>query len=243
MGIPTLGCDCRVCNSTDPHDIRTRPSVLIQYTGHDVLIDTTPDFRAQALREKLKKIDAVLYTHAHADHVLGLDDLRPFSFRRTDKIPLYADELAAIKIRQMFDYTFDDHATYATKARVTMNVLNGPLELFGATFLPLRLVHGDHDITGFRFGAAAYLTDFSAIPSETLEQLRGLDVLFLDALRRRPHPSHSSLENSLKLVEQIAPQRAFFTHMSHDLAHEETNQSLPQYIRLSHDGLKLEFAI
>ena len=243
MGVPTLGCDCEVCTSSDPHDNRTRPSILITYSGNDVLIDTTPDFRTQALREKLKKIDAVFYTHAHADHILGLDDLRPFSFKRPDKLPLYADEKTASSITRMFGYTFDNLVTYATKARVSMNILRGPVELFGATFSPLKLIHGDHEINGFRFGSAAYLTDFSAIPPESLEQLHGLDILFLDALRHKPHPSHSNLENSLGLVAQISPRRAFFTHMSHDLAHEETNRSLPPHIRLSYDGLKLEFEI
>jgi phosphoribosyl 1,2-cyclic phosphate phosphodiesterase len=243
MGVPTIGCDCKVCTSPDVRDRRTRPSVLLEYGGHVVLIDSTPDFREQALREKIKRLDAVLYTHAHADHILGLDDLRPLTFKREQKLPLYADEATAGIIERMFAYVFDPESTYSTRPQVTLHRLNGKLDLFGTTFLPLQVFHGDSPITAYRFGSAAYLTDFSSIPESTLAVLNGLDVLFLDALRKRPHPTHSSLEESLKVVEKLAPRRAFFVHMSHDLGHEETNRSLPDHVRLAHDGLKLEFEI
>ncbi|HET9743163.1 MAG TPA: MBL fold metallo-hydrolase [Terriglobales bacterium] len=243
MGVPTIGCDCKVCRSEDPRDRRTRPSVLLEYAGHAVLIDSTPDFREQALRERIRRLDAVLYTHAHADHILGLDDLRPLTFKREQKLPLYAEEATARIIEQMFAYVFDPASTYATRPQVTLHRLNGKLELFGATFHPLRVMHGDAPITAYRFGTAAYLTDFSTIPDETMTALQGLDVLFLDALRRRPHPTHSSLDHSLELVKKLQPARAFFVHMSHDLGHEETNQMLPPNVRLAHDGLKLEFEI
>jgi phosphoribosyl 1,2-cyclic phosphate phosphodiesterase len=243
MGVPTIGCDCKVCRSQDPHDRRTRPSVLLQFNDRVVLIDTTPDFREQALREKITRLDAVLYTHAHADHILGLDDLRPLTFRHQNKLPLYADDSTAKIIERMFSYAFDPNSTYATRPQVQLHRLNGSLELFGATFLPLKVMHGDFEVTGYRFGSAAYLTDFSTIPDVTMEQLRGLQVLFLDALRHRPHPTHSSLEESLKIVEELKPQHAFFVHMSHDLGHEETNRTLPPHVRLAHDGLKLELEI
>ena len=242
MGVPTIGCDCRVCTSSDPHDRRTRPSILLEYGDSAVLIDSTPDFREQALREKIRRIDAVLYTHAHADHILGLDDLRPLTFRR-DKVPLYADDQTASIIERMFSYVFDPESTYSTRPQVTLRRLNGALDLFGAKFIPLRVLHGDTEITAYRFGSAAYLTDFSSIPETTMAMLDGLDVLFLDALRRRPHPTHSSLEESLKIVEKLNPKRAFFVHMSHDLGHEQTNRSLPEHVRLAYDGLKLEFEI
>ena len=243
MGVPTIGCDCKVCTSSDARDRRTRPSVLLEYGGHTVLIDSTPDFREQALREKIKRLDAVLYTHAHADHILGLDDLRPLTFRREQKLPLYADDDTAKIIERMFAYVFDPASSYATRPQVTLHRLNGALDLFGAKFQPLRILHGDSPITAYRFGTAAYLTDFSTIPEPTMQALRGLDVLFLDALRRRPHPTHSSLDESLKIVEELKPARAFFVHMSHDLPHEETNRGLPENVRLAHDGLKLEFEI
>src|SRR5207302_5436746 len=191
MGVPTIGCDCKVCTSQDARDRRTRPSVLIEYGGHAVLIDSTPDFRQQALREKIKRLDAVLYTHAHADHILGLDDLRPLTFKREHKLPIYADEATAKIIERMFAYVFDPESTYSTRPQVTLHRLNGALELFGAKFQPLKVFHGDSEVTGYRFGAAAYLTDFSSIPEPSMSALHDLDVLFLDALRRRPHPTHS----------------------------------------------------
>jgi len=243
MGVPTIGCDCAVCTSPDPRDRRTRPSILVEYGGHSVLIDTGPDFREQALREKIHHVDAVLYTHAHADHILGLDDLRPLSFRHSDRIPLYADEGTAAVIETMFRYTFDDEITYATKAQVTMNRLNGPLNLFGAVFERIPVMHGAIEISGFRFGNAAYLTDMSSIPESSMARLSGLDILFLDALRRRPHPTHSNLENSVELAKTLAPARTLFTHISHDLGHEETNNMLPANMQLCYDGQKLEFEI
>lgn len=243
MGVPTIGCNCRVCTSTDPHDHRTRPSVLVQYDGRSILIDTTPDFRQQAIREKITRLDAILYTHAHADHILGLDDVRPISFKSESKIPLYAQEKTAEAVESIFRYIFDANYKYGGIARVEMKRINGSLELFGARFEPVKVVHGEAEIHGFRFGSAAYLTDFSAIPEESKARLRGLDILFLDALRHRPHPTHSTVANSLSLVEELQPRRAFFTHISHDLPHEETNRNLPEHVRLAHDGLKLEFEI
>ncbi len=243
MGVPTIGCNCKVCTSSDARDRRTRPSIMLEYGGHAVLIDSTPDFREQALREKITRLDAVLYTHAHADHILGLDDLRPLTFKREQKLPLYADDNTARIIERMFAYVFDPESTYSTRPQVTLRRLNGALDLFGAKFQPLKVLHGDSEITAYRFGTAAYLTDFSSIPELTLAALEDLDILFLDALRRRPHPTHSSLDESLKVVERLSPKRAFFVHMSHDLGHEETNASLPAHIRLAHDGLKLEFEI
>jgi len=244
MGVPTIGCDCRVCTSADPHDQRTRPSVLVEYDGRSVLIDTTPDFRQQAIRAGISRLDAVLYTHAHADHILGLDDLRPLTFRRgNSKIPLYAHEPTAQTLRSVFRYIFEADYKYGGLAQVEIHHITAPLELFGARFEPVKVMHGDAEIHGYRFGSAAYLTDFSEIPAESLPQLTGLDILFLDALRHKPHPTHSTLENSLRLVEELKPRRAFFTHISHDLPHAETNQSLPAHVRLAHDGLKLEFEI
>ncbi len=244
MGVPTIGCECRVCTSEDPRDRRTRPSILLEYDGHHVLIDTTPDFREQAIRERVRHLDAVLYTHGHADHILGLDDLRPLSYRcRAGKIPLYADEVTGQRLRAMFRYIFENSYKYGGIAQVELHAIDGPLELFGAVFQPVTVLHGDASILAFRFGQAAYITDFSEIPEESLGKLEGLDILFLDALRRKPHPTHSSVENSLRIVELLKPKRAFFTHICHDLGHEETNATLPPHVRLAHDGLKLEFEI
>jgi phosphoribosyl 1,2-cyclic phosphate phosphodiesterase len=257
MGIPTLGCDCEVCKSavspapglppSKPQNRRTRPSVLVSYTHHHVLIDTGPDFHAQAIRENIRRLDAVLYTHGHADHILGMDDLRPLSFHNSPTLPLYADEPTADTIERVFDYTFRKDRRYPTSARVTLNRISSEpgthIDLFGATFLRVPVTHGRDTITGYRFGLAAYLTDLSGIPAESLPLLADLDILILDALRREPHPTHSTLENSIALVEQLKPRRAFFTHMSHDLDHAATDAILPPHIRLAYDGLQLHFDI
>lgn len=243
MGVPTIGCTCAVCHSADPHDRRTRPSVLIEYGGKFVLIDTTPDFREQAIREKITQIDAVLYTHTHADHILGLDDLRPLSYHRSGKIPLYARPEAAEFIRNMFRYIFDADYKFGGLAQVELRGIDGALELFGAKIVPVPVIHGDAEIFGYRLGSAAYLTDFSAVPESSLELLQGLDVLFLDALRYKPHPTHSTVEHSLEIADRVGAKRVFFTHICHDLPHAETNAKLPPHVRLAHDGMKLEFEI
>jgi phosphoribosyl 1,2-cyclic phosphate phosphodiesterase len=254
MGVPTLGCDCAVCISAmapdgDPHNRRTRPSVLISWSGHNVVIDTGPDFHAQAIRAGIRHLDAVLYTHGHADHVLGMDDLRPLSFHNAGGLPLYADEPTAATIERIFAYTFptDSEDRYPTSARVTLHRLSSEagaeVVLFGARFQRIPVVHGRNTITGYRFGSAAYLTDLSDIPAESIPLLAGLDILILDALRRQPHPTHSTLQNSVALVERLKPRRAFFTHMSHDLDHAATNAALPPHIRLAYDGLQLTFDI
>jgi phosphoribosyl 1,2-cyclic phosphate phosphodiesterase len=244
MGVPTIGCDCAVCHSTDPHDRRTRPSVMVTYSGRHILIDTTPDFREQALREKITHVDAVLYTHTHADHLLGIDDLRPLSFaHKPGRLPLYATADAAEFMRNMFRYIFEANYKFGGLARVELLPIDGPVELFGTRVEPVTVIHGETPILGFRFGSAAYLTDHSDVPAETMEKLRDLDILFLDALRHTPHPTHSTVEQSLKIVDEVKPNRAFFTHICHDLPHEATNAALPPHVRLAYDGMKLEFEI
>ncbi len=244
MGVPTLGCDCAVCHSSDPHDRRTRPSVMIEYAGKVVLIDTAPDFYAQAIRERIARVDAVFYTHTHADHILGIDDLRPFSYRhKPAKLPLYMRPDAAAFLRKMFSYIFDADYKFGGLPQLELRPIDGPVELFGARFEPVRLIHGEAEICGFRFGSAAYLTDHSEIPQASLRQVEGLDVIFLDALRHKPHPTHSTVENSLRIVSQVKARRGFFTHICHDLPHEATNASLPPHVRLAYDGMKVEFEI
>ncbi|MGA7906937.1 MAG: MBL fold metallo-hydrolase [Candidatus Sulfotelmatobacter sp.] len=244
MGVPTLGCDCAVCRSSDPHDRRTRPSIALQFGGKAVVIDTSPDFYLQALREGLARVDAVFYTHTHADHILGIDDLRPLSYRhKPGKLPLYARPDAAAFLRKMFTYIFDADYKYGSLPQLELRPIDGPVELFGTRFEPVRLIHGESEIYGYRFGSAAYLTDHSEIPEPSFDQLQGLDVLFLDALRHKPHPTHSTVENSLRIVERLKPKRAFFTHICHDLGHEATNATLPRQVRLAYDGMKVEFEI
>jgi len=243
MGVPTIGCDCAVCHSFDPRDRRTRPSILVEYGGKAVLIDTTPDFREQAIRERIRHLDAVLYTHTHADHILGIDDLRPLTFHKPNKLPLYARPEAAEFIRNMFRYIFDANYKFGGIAQVELKTFTGTIDLFGARFEPVTVIHGETEIDGFRFGRAAYLTDHSEVPEASFAQLQDLDILFLDALRYKPHPTHSTVEASLRIVERLRPKRAFFTHICHDLPHEATNASLPPNVKLSYDGMKLEFDI
>jgi phosphoribosyl 1,2-cyclic phosphate phosphodiesterase len=244
MGVPTIGCDCAVCRSLDPRDRRTRPSVMITYNGRHVLIDTTPDFREQALRERITQLDAVLYTHTHADHILGIDDLRPLTYRhKPRKMPLYATPRNCEFLRNMFRYIFEAEYKFGGLPLVELRPIEGAVELFGARFEPLTVIHGETPILGFRFGSAAYLTDHSEVPAETLAKLQDLDILFLDALRYKPHPTHSSVEQSLKIVDEVKPKRTFFTHICHDLPHEATNAALPSGVQLAFDGMKLEFEI
>ena len=254
MGVPTLGCDCAVCRSAvspdgDPHNRRTRPSIRLAYNDHVVLIDTGPDFHAQAVREGIRRVDAVFYTHPHADHVMGFDDLRPLSFCVKGNLPIYADEATASAIERIFAYTFDTDSTdrYPTSARVELHRLDptpgAGVDLFGASFRRIPVTHGRQQITGYRFGSAAYLTDMSDLPEESIPLLQNLDILILDALRHAPHFSHSHLEKSIAFVEKLKPRRAFFTHMSHELDHAATEAALPPHIRLAYDGLQLTFEI
>ena len=241
MGVPTLGCDCAVCTSKDLHDRRTRPSVMIEYAGKVILIDTSPDFYTQAIREKITRVDAVFYTHTHADHILGIDDLRPFSYRhKPEKLPLYARPDAAAFLRKMFSYIFDAEYKYGGLPQLELRPIDGPVEVFGARFEPVRLIHGEAEIYGFRFGNAAYLTDHSDIPEASIAKLQNLDVLFLDALRHKLHPTHSTLANSIETALRIKAQRTFFTHMCHDIPHAATEATLPPGIHLAYDGLEIE---
>jgi phosphoribosyl 1,2-cyclic phosphate phosphodiesterase len=241
VGVPTIGCDCAVCTSADPRDQRLRPSILVSYAGRNVLVDTTPDFRTQALRARIQHLDAVVFTHSHADHVMGLDDVRPFNFRQKSRIPIYAAAPAMTAIQRAFPYIFDMSQRETHVPKLDPELIGGtPFDLFGLDWIPVPVLHGTQTILGFRFGRAAYLTDHSAIPESSLELLRDLDVLFLDALRYKPHPTHSTVEQSIRTVESLQPARAYFTHICHDLGHERAESLLPPNIRLAYDGLEIE---
>jgi phosphoribosyl 1,2-cyclic phosphate phosphodiesterase len=240
VGVPTIGCHCDVCSSADPRDNRLRPSILVSYEGHNVVIDTGPDFRYQALRAGIQRVDAILFTHSHADHIMGLDDVRPFNFRQKERIPIYANEPTMANIQRCFQYVFNSDKRESNIPQLDVNLLDGAaVNVFGLDFLPVPVLHGTQTILGFRFGAAAYLTDHSDIPEASLDRLRGLDVLFLDALRYKPHPTHSTVARSLQVVERVAPRRTFFTHICHDLGHARAESMLPPHVRLAYDGLEI----
>lgn len=245
MGVPTLGCNCAVCTSSDPRNTRSRPSIAVRWPNGAVVIDTGQDFRCQALREGIRHIDAVLYTHAHADHILGMDDLRPLSFKHPTGLPIYADVATSTALHRIFEYTFSPNAKYPTKARVDLRPLNGheSVEVAGLCFQRVPILHGDLTVGGYRFGSAAYLTDMNAVPDSSLPLLQNLDTLIIDALRWQQHPSHNSVEQATEWIARIRPRRAFLTHIAHELEHVETEAKLPEHVRLAYDGLRIPIEI
>jgi len=247
MGVPSLACHCAVCTSKDPHDNRLRPSLLLSRNGQNVVIDTTPDFRQQALRVGLDRLDAILLTHGHADHILGFDDIRPFNIRQKSALPVYSNEETFRIIRRAFAYVFDDTPTQSTVPSVNLHVIKGPFELMGLQFVPVPLLHGDLEVLGFRFGRAAYLTDFSSLPPDSAALLEDLDDLIIDALRDIPHPMHQTVDQALALIAKLKPRRAWFTHIAHDLSHAETNDRLRKlglrHVQLAYDGLQFDVRV
>lgn len=224
-----------------------RPSVLLVHKGGTMVIDTTPDFRTQALRVGLERLDAVLFTHAHADHILGFDDIRPFNMRQKSALPVYASAETLATLKRTFAYVFDGLPAISTIPQVQLHEIDGPFEVIGVRVVPIPARHGDIGVLGFRFGAAAYLTDFSVLPESSKPLLAGLDDLVLDALRDAPHPMHQTVEQALELVRELKPRRAWFTHIAHELPHAETNQRLIDAgfanVALAYDGLHFEVAI
>jgi phosphoribosyl 1,2-cyclic phosphate phosphodiesterase len=243
VGVPSIGCPCEVCASEDPRDKRLRCAALVGLPQGNLLIDTPPDVRQQLLRERVGLVHAVLYTHEHADHIFGLDDLRLLPFYLGHAVPLYCEEIVEDRIRKSFDYAFADVEQTHTGAvpQLTFHRIGlAPFELLGATITPLRLKHGPRfDVLGFRIGNVAYCTDTSGIPPESMALLAGLDVLVLDALRHRPHITHLSLDEAIAIARELAPRRTIFTHMSHDLGHAATNARLPPGMELGYDGMRI----
>lgn len=244
-GIPMIGCGCATCRSDDPRDNRTRSSVLFRWhdgaAARQVLIDTSTDLRFQALREKLTRIDAVLFTHSHADHVHGLDELRSFNFIQKSGIPCYGAPETLEKIRIRFDYIFDPNGYVGGGLpKLTLHAIEDDFELFGMKVQPLPVRHGPARVFGYRIGPVAYITDCNEIPEETMRKVRGARVVIVGATQRKAHPTHFSLGQAIEAIKTSGAQRGFITHMNHDLKHGEISAELPPGIALAHDGLLLE---
>jgi phosphoribosyl 1,2-cyclic phosphate phosphodiesterase len=244
-GVPMIGCECSTCRSTDPRDRRSRASIHIQVSGGPaVLVDTTPDLRTQALTHGVKRVDAIVYTHSHADHVMGLDEVRRFNVMQKSAIPCYGDERTLQDLRRIYSYVFHPDTPFGggIPQVVTARVM-GEFCIGSATFVPVPLMHGSRTILGYRIGSFAYLTDCSEIPESSWPLLAGVRTVILDALRERPHPTHLSLAQALDIVSRLQPERALFTHMCHDLPHEATCARLPPGVQLAYDGLTFEIAL
>lgn len=244
MGVPVIGCQCSVCTSADQHNRRLRTSALLRVAGLTILIDAGPDFRQQALTAGLTRLDAVLLTHSHVDHISGLDDLRPLNMAQGSTIPLYGSAHTLKDVRKRFDYAFSDASAGSTRPMLELCEVQSErvFQVGPVPILPFDIQHGTWTITGFRVGSLGYVTDASFIPASSLQHLYGLDVLVLNALRDGPHPTHFSLDQAVAMVEQLQPRRALFVHMTHDLDHETTNARLPDHIQLAHDGQVVEVA-
>ena len=240
-GVPMVGCSCPVCSSDDPRNKRTRASIVVESADRYILVDTSTDLRKQVLREKIPRIDAVLFTHSHADHIHGIDDMRGFHFIHKRIIPCYGDRETIATISKNFSYIFKglDAAGYAPL--LESHILSGPFTLSDLKIIPIPLIHGAMTATGYRIGNVAYLTDLSRIPDASMDLLTGLETLIIDALRYTPHPNHLNIEGALRVVERLKPRRALFTHLTHEVSYSDGSK-LPVGVELAYDGLTIEMS-
>lgn len=242
-GIPVIGCSCDVCTSPDPRDKRGRTSAFVRHLGLDLLIDTSTELRSQALANGLSRIDAALFTHAHADHTGGFDDLRRFNELQQAHLPIYASPETAEILRERFAYAFADaFPFYGGKPDLVLHEVSGPFEINGVLIEPLPVWHGRMRVLGYRFGSLAYVTDAKDVPEETIERLRGLDVLVINALRARPHPTHLSIQEAMAIIAEVAPREAYLIHLSHEISHEAATALLQAGVQVAWDGLQVTIA-
>ena len=243
MGVPMIGCRCPVCTSTNPRNSRTRTGVYISAPEGPLLIDTSPELRLQLVREQIDMVHAVVYTHAHADHILGLDDLRIFGYKLKRPIPLYCEPIVEENLRRTFSYAFvppdERNHQHSTPDLEFRTIGTDPFDVLGLHLIPLRLIHGQLPVLGYRINDVAFCTDVSFIPEETWPLLTGLKVLILDALWDDPHPTHFSVSQALEVIARLQPERAYLTHCSHRLDYEKTNARLPAGVELAYDGLQI----
>jgi len=243
-GVPMIGCRCAVCTSTDPRDHRTRPSIWVRTGGLHLLIDTAPELRLQCLANGIDRVDAVLYTHHHADHVCGLDDVRRFNHINKNRLPCYGAQRTIDGLRRMFSYAFE-HAPNSPHSKPEIDLITideEPFEIAGVSIIPIPLMHGPMPVLGFRIGRFAYCTDCSVIPEDSFARLAGVECLILDALRKRPHPTHFSVDEAVAAAQRIGAKETYFTHIAHELPHAATNAELPAGMALGYDGLRLHLA-
>lgn len=245
VGVPMIGCDCAVCTSPDSRNHRYRSSVLIDTPQGNILIDTGPELRLQLLRAKVGIVHAVLYTHAHADHMYGMDDLRPIPRLLGGPVPLYCTSEVERQIRQSFSYAFSPEAGALPMGFLPKlefrNINTNPFEVLEERVVPIPLEHAHFNVFGYRFGDLAYCTDVNRIPRDSMKRLEGVDTLILDALRHRPHPAHFCLDEALEVIDRLQPKKAYLTHISHDLDHEATSKLLPPNVEMAYDGLCIPF--
>ena len=241
-GVPMIGCTCAVCRSDDPRDRRTRPSIHVAVDhGPSILIDTSTDLRSQALTQGITKVDAILFTHSHADHIMGMDEVRRFNAVKGGPIPAYADERTAGDLRRTFAYVFDPpNEKGGGIPQVSLTTIAAPFNVDSVGIEPVPIFHGSRPILGFRTGSFAYLTDCNRLADEAWTILEGIDILILDALRHRAHPTHFSVAEALEVVSRLKPRQTYLTHICHDLPHAATNQSLPSGVELAYDGLAFD---
>jgi phosphoribosyl 1,2-cyclic phosphate phosphodiesterase len=240
-GVPMIGCECATCRSDDPRDRRWRPSIVLEMAdGLSVLVDASPDLRTQALAFDVRRVDAILFTHAHADHVLGLDEVRRYNALQRKPIPCYGDAQTVAEIRRTFAYVFNPPQEGGGVPKIELFRLEGEFCLGRHTFVPVPVMHGSQPVLAYRVGPFAYVTDCSAIPDTSWALLDGVQVLVLDALRHRPHPTHFSLAEALEVIDRLRPRAAYLTHICHDLPHAATNASLPAGVQLAYDGLTVD---
>ncbi|ACL69854.1 MBL fold metallo-hydrolase [Halothermothrix orenii] len=238
-GVPVIGCNCKTCQSKNPRNKRTRSSIYVKFESFSILVDTPPELRLQLLNNGIHKVDAILYTHSHADHIMGFDDIRAFNLINKRPLPCYGNSSTIKDIKRTFNYIFNAVQMGGGLPQVQLIEVNSTFFIEDIKIIPLPVKHGKLDILGYRFGRIAYITDCSHIPESTYDKLEGLDILIIDALRYRPHPTHMNISEALEVIEKTGVSRAYLTHLSHSVEHEELKKNLPSWVRPAYDGLKI----